>query len=213
MAWWSVAGLVLATGFGYNYRSAILDWAHSVRSDQDVLADASVARQHQGVDFEDVYGNSAHSHFSLSDFTIPADDPSAEQFREPVPPPFGIEGAWTTNMMADSTAGYLRRNDCAYSLTGLNLTLRESDGGISGSGDYSLTARECPGGVTAVSAYVVVTGVFTPPYVKLSMLAKEGGQPLFVFYGTTRPEGILGQVRTTDGQLLAEHVSLNAPAK
>jgi hypothetical protein len=204
---------VLAAVLGYNYRSVVLDWALSASSGQDVLADAGAAQEVHGVDYDDVYGNSAHSHFSLSELTVPAEDAADSSPSQPLPRPFGIEGAWTTNMMAQNEAGLLTRNNCTYSLTGLNLTLKESAGEIRGSGDYNLRAHECTSGVTAVSAYVVATGFFNPPYVKLSMLENEGGDPLFVFYGTTRPEGILGQVRTTDGRLVAEHVSLNAPAK
>ncbi len=210
----SIAGLVVTAGFGYHYRSVVLDWVLSTQSGQQLLADASPVREYQGVDYEDVYGNSAHSHFSISEVTVPAEDPSTESSGpESASPPFGIAGAWASNMMADSVAGHLTRNNCDFTLTSLNLSLRESNGEVRGAGDYSLKAQACVTGVTAVSAYVVVTGVFNPPYVKLSMFEKEDGKPVFVFYGTTRPEGILGQVRTPDGRLLAEHVSLNAPAK
>jgi hypothetical protein len=204
--------VLLIAAVGYSYRSVITDWALAAWGGHDVLADAGTVHHYSGLDDEDVYGNSAHSHFSLVEPEELQDHTSTE-VPNAVMSPASLTGAWITNMLADSAAGYLTKGNCAYELTGLNLSLRESEGHIVGFGDYSLLAKECPNGVTAVSAYVAATGDLNPPYLKLTMFEGEEGPPLFVFYGTARPEGILGQIRTTDGRLLAEHVSLNAPSK
>ncbi len=209
---WLSAGLLLVAAAGFGYRSVITDWALAAWGGQDVLADAGTVHHYSGLDDEDVYGNSAHSHFSLGEPEEPQNG-TPNELPGTVMSPASLTGAWITNMLADSAAGYLTKGSCEYELTGLNLSLRESDGDIVGFGDYSLLSADCPNGVTAVSAYVAAKGDLNRPYLKLTMFEDEEGPPLFVFYGTARPEGILGQIRTTDGRLLAEHVSLNTPSK
>ncbi len=175
---------------------------------QHIVASNGSSESHPEAD-HDVYDGSDHAFYSMDAFTTPETEAGIEGHV----PAVSIEGAWEALLVDDSVAGHVIREDCQYALSSLNLTLRQIDGQILGYGDYSLSSDRCPRGLTARSAYAVATGFLDAPYVKLTIRESREGPALFVFYGTVSPEGILGQVRTTDGQLLLEHVTLTAPTK
>lgn len=71
-----------------------------------------------------------------------------------------------------------------------------------------MSSTACASSDGEVTTCDAVTGTVTSEYVKLTILDGQSGKAKFSYLGTVRPEGILGQIRSTDGELLLEHVAL-----
>ena len=143
----------------------------------------------------------AHGYFGLDD--SPAEVEPADKPTEAI----DLRGQWTGAVDALNVGTLWRTGDCDYEIRSLDFQLRSSGPDVYGNGSYSLRSNKCPEG-ELVTHHRSVTGKISHPFLKLNVKNSESGQTEIVYYGTVRPEGIVGQVRSGYGELLAEHVTL-----
>lgn len=118
-----------------------------------------------------------------------------------------IEGLWTAAVEADDVYDVRSVDNCSYEIRSLDFELKSDGEHVRGHGSYTMVSEDCPGD-ERLTEYASVTGTMNKPYIKLNIKNNNSQKVDLVYYGTVRPEGIVGQVRSGFGELLAEHVTL-----
>lgn len=204
-----LSGVVIATGVGLVLASTVGDWYQVMNQTKDATTDPALIRQYHSVDTPATEEEpSDHVAFTLDELMSPGgkareDNGEAEPFVA-----VNLDGEWASTASESSAVSDLDWNSCAYSIGDFTLSLKESDGRIFGVGIHSMSSTSCASTEDEITSYDAVTGTLTSEYVKLTILDGQSGKAKFAYLGTVRPEGILGQIRSTDGELLLEHVAL-----
>ncbi len=138
---------------------------------------------------------------------IEADETNDVAAAPPANSTLQIEGQWSAAVEEDDVYNVRSVNDCSYEIRSLDFKLKNQGDNVFGHGSYTMVSDACPG-AERVTEYASVTGSMNKPYLKLNIKNNNSQKVDLVYYGTVRPEGIAGQVRSGFGELLAEHVTL-----
>lgn len=202
------AAMVLV-GLGFAVDALVRDWRRSVEESAGVVAEAGPTSQYHEETSSRADSGSAHSRFTLNEFmNSDRKTRSAATRGDDAEPTGAVHGVWKATMGPENVVADLFHGGCPYAITGINVSLRSSDARVFGFGSLALSTLNCPTGISDVLAYATITGTTDLPYVKLVFRDSQSTREKFRFFGTVRPEGILGQIRSPDGRLLAEHVAL-----
>ncbi len=145
---------------------------------------------------------SAHTYFSFGGEADPATESSSAK-----KPTVNLVGQWTGAVEAGAVGTLWTSGGCDYEIRSLDFQLRNSGEDVYGYGAYTLLADECPD-AELVTRYASATGKVTAQYLKLNIRNNGSTKTDLIYYGTMKPEGIVGHVRTHFGELLTEHVTL-----
>ncbi len=145
---------------------------------------------------------SAHTYFNFAGES----DRTVENSPEPAPM-INLVGQWTGAVEAGAVGSLWTSGACDYEIRSLDFQLRNSGEDVYGYGAYTLLAEKCPE-AELVTRYASTTGKVTAQYLKLNIRNNGSANTDLVYYGTMKPEGIVGHIRTGYGELLTEHVTL-----
>ncbi len=209
VAFWLFVGAIAVAGVGAGVGSVIYGWTQSVRDTQEVADASETTQRFYESAMAEFDADPGHERFTLDQFAIRDRGPDDERpARSDEKRRARIEGAWSWTTTPSNVVDDFYWKDCPYAIGPMNVTLRESDGRVFGFGDFRLSTANCPDGENDLIVYASVTGTLIGQYLKFTVRDGRNGAPHFTFFGTVRPEGVLGQARSTNNELLLENVVL-----